>query len=156
VAMGLVAEPDGVAVLTDILGDEDHLGDMDFKVAGTKEGVTGIQMDIKCKGLSRDTMAKALEQANKARLHILGVMAKSITAARADLSEFAPRMHVMKINPDKIRDVIGPGGKMIRSITDSTGVKIDIQDDGTVTVASVDQASANRAIEIIKGLTEEA
>ncbi len=156
VAMGLVAEPDGVAILTDILGDEDHLGDMDFKVAGTKEGITGIQMDIKCKGLPRATMEQALAQAQQARLHILGEMAKAMDTARDELSQFAPRMHVIKINPEKIRDVIGPGGKMIRSITDSTGVKIDIQDDGTVTVASVDQASANRAIEIIKGLTEEA
>lgn len=156
VAMGLVAEPDGVAVLTDILGDEDHLGDMDFKVAGTKTGVTGIQMDIKCKGLTRETMSQALEQARQARLHILGEMAKAMEKPRSDLSQFAPRMHVIKINPDKIRDVIGPGGKTIRSITDSTGVKIDIQDDGTVTVACTDQASGQRALEIIRGLTEEA
>ena len=156
VAMGLVQEDSGVAVLTDILGDEDHLGDMDFKVAGNKEGVTGIQMDIKCRGLSRETMAQALEQARVGRLHILGEMEKAMDKPRTTLSQFAPKMHTMKINPDKIRDVIGPGGKMIRSITDSTGVKIDIQDNGTVTISSSSEAASQRAIEIIKGLTEEA
>jgi polyribonucleotide nucleotidyltransferase len=156
IAMGLVQEPDGIAILSDILGDEDHLGDMDFKVAGNKVGITGIQMDIKCLGLSRETMSQALEQARLGRLHILGEMEKAMSTAREEMSRYAPRMHTMKINPDKIRDVIGPGGKMIRSITDSTGVKIDIQDDGTVTIASSSTEASQRAIEIIKGLTEEA
>jgi polyribonucleotide nucleotidyltransferase len=156
VAMGLITEKEGTAILTDILGDEDHLGDMDFKVAGTRTGVTGIQMDIKCMGLSKETMSQALEQARVARLHILDEMAKVISTPREELSRYAPRMHTIKINPDKIRDVIGPGGKVIRSISETTGVKIDIQDDGTVTVAATDETSARRAIEIIKGLTEEA
>lgn len=156
VAMGLITEKEGTAILTDILGDEDHLGDMDFKVAGTKTGVTGIQMDIKCLGLAKETMAQALEQARVARLHILEEMSKAISSPRQELSKYAPRMYTIKINPDKIRDVIGPGGKVIRSISETTGVKIDIQDDGTVTVAASDTASAERAIEIIKGLTEEA
>jgi polyribonucleotide nucleotidyltransferase len=156
VAMGLVTDGARVAVLTDILGDEDHFGDMDFKVAGTKEGVTGLQMDIKCKGLSRSTMEKALEQARQARLHILGEMEKVLDKPRAELSKFAPQIETIKINPDKIRDVIGPGGKTIRSITETTGVKIDISDDGTVMIASPDGEASKRAIEIIRGLTEEA
>ncbi|MCC6954190.1 MAG: polyribonucleotide nucleotidyltransferase, partial [Deltaproteobacteria bacterium] len=156
VAMGLIKEGEKIAVLTDILGDEDHFGDMDFKVCGTKDGITGLQMDIKCTGLSRETMSQALEQAKQARLHILGEMNKTITDSRGEMSRYAPQIHTMKINPDKIRDVIGPGGKTIRSITETTGVKIDINDDGTVNIASSDPESARRAIEIIKGLTEEA
>ena len=156
VAMGLIQEPEGFAILTDILGDEDHLGDMDFKVAGNKVGITGIQMDIKCLGLSRETMTLALEQARLGRLHILGEMEKAMSSAKTEMSKYAPRMHTIKINPDKIRDVIGPGGKMIRSITESTGVKIDIQDDGTVTIASSSETATQKAMDIIKGLTEEA
>ena len=156
VAMGLIKEGNDVVVLTDILGDEDHFGDMDFKVCGTTRGITAIQMDIKCTGLSKETMTQALEQAKAGRLHILGEMAKTITAARPELSPFAPQITVIKINPDKIRDVIGSGGKTIRSITESTGVKIDISDDGTVQIASPDGIAAKKAIEIIKSLTEEA
>lgn len=156
VAMGLIAEGDRVAVLTDILGDEDHFGDMDFKVCGTKKGVTAVQMDIKCTGLSRETMTQALAQAKDARLHIISEMEKAIVNAKTELSRYAPQIVSFKINPDRIRDVIGPGGKTIRSITETTGVKIDISDDGTVSVASASQESSKRAIEIIKGLTEEA
>jgi len=155
VAMGLVKEGEKIAVLTDILGDEDHFGDMDFKVAGTKEGVTGLQMDIKCKGLTKDIMGKALEQAHAGRLHIIGEMEKALSSARGELSKFAPQITTLKINPDKIRDVIGTGGKVIRSITEATGVMIDITDDGTITIAGVDGESSARAVEIIKGLTEE-
>ena len=156
VAMGLIKEGSRVAVLTDILGDEDHLGDMDFKVCGTQAGVTSLQMDIKCDGLNRAIMDKALQQARDGRLHILGIMNQTISAHRAKLSQFAPTIETIKINPDKIRDVIGPGGKTIRSITESTGVKIDISDDGTVNIASANADASKRAIEIIMGLTEEA
>jgi polyribonucleotide nucleotidyltransferase len=154
--MGLIKEGDDVAVLTDILGDEDHFGDMDFKVCGTEEGITALQMDIKCTGLSRETMSQALEQAREARVHILEEMAKAISIPRESLSKYAPLIQTMKINPDKIRDVIGSGGKTIRSIVESTGVKIDIEDDGTVLIASPDQDAAARAIAIIEGLTAEA
>ena len=156
VAMGLIKEGEQVAVLTDILGDEDHFGDMDFKVCGTEEGITALQMDIKCEGLSRETMTKALDQAKNARLHILGEMAKTITKPRSELKEHAPRITVLQINPDKIRDLIGPGGKTIQSITQSTGVKIDIEDTGKVLVSSSDSIARDRAVEIINGLTEEA
>ncbi len=156
VAMGLIKDGSRIAVLTDILGDEDHLGDMDFKVCGTREGITAIQMDIKCDGLTRQILAEALDQARAGRLHILEVMERTINKPRTELSQFAPTISTIKINPDKIRDVIGPGGKTIRSITESTGVKIDISDDGTVSIASADGAAAKRAIEIIQGLTEEA
>jgi len=156
VAMGLIKEGDDVAVLTDILGDEDHFGDMDFKICGTKSGVTAVQMDIKCTGLSRETMGQALEQARQARLHILGVMEQTLSKPREEMSKYAPTIKTIKINPDKIRDVIGPGGKTIRSITETTGVKIDISDDGSVNIASADQEASKRAIEIIMGLTEEA
>jgi polyribonucleotide nucleotidyltransferase len=156
VAMGLIKDGAKVAVLTDILGDEDHLGDMDFKVCGTRDGITAIQMDIKCDGLTRQILSDALEQARAGRLHILEVMDRAINKPREELSQFAPTIQTIKINPDKIRDVIGPGGKTIRSITESTGVKIDISDDGTVSIASADGAAAKRAIEIIQGLTEEA
>jgi polyribonucleotide nucleotidyltransferase len=156
VAMGLIKEGNDIVILTDILGDEDHFGDMDFKVCGTTRGITAIQMDIKCTGLSKETMTQALEQAKAGRLHILAEMAKTITEARPELSKFAPQITVIKINPDKIRDVIGSGGKTIRSITESTGVKIDISDDGTVQIASPDGIAAKKAIEIIKSLTEEA
>jgi polyribonucleotide nucleotidyltransferase len=152
VAMGLIKESDDYAVLTDILGDEDHLGDMDFKVAGTANGVTALQMDIKIQGITREIMEKALAQANAGRMHILGEMNKAIAAPRADVSEFAPRYITIKINPDKIRDVIGKGGATIRSITEETGASIDIDDDGIVKIASVDYAAgdeARRRVELI-------
>lgn len=156
VAMGLLVEKDGsFVILTDILGDEDHLGDMDFKVCGTEVGVTAVQMDIKVKGLTRDIMAQALSQAREGRLHILGEMKKAINETRGKLSEYAPRIVVMKINPDRVRDIIGPGGKMIRSITESCGVKIDVSDDGTVSIASSNQKGVESAVQIIEGLTQE-
>jgi polyribonucleotide nucleotidyltransferase len=152
VAMGLVKEGDDYAVLTDILGDEDHLGDMDFKVAGTDEGVTALQMDIKIQGITREIMDKALDQARDARLHILGEMNKVISAPREEMSEWAPSIIAFKIDPEKIRDVIGKGGSVIRTMTEETGATIDIEQDGTVRIASVDGASgkeAQRRIELI-------
>ena len=152
VAMGLVKEGEEFAVLTDILGDEDHLGDMDFKVAGTEEGVTALQMDIKIQGITREIMNKALEQARDARLHILGEMGKVISTPREEMSEWAPTIMTMKIDPEKIRDVIGKGGAVIRAITEETGATVDIENDGTVRIASVDGASgkeARRRIELI-------
>jgi polyribonucleotide nucleotidyltransferase len=156
VAMGLIKEGEKFAILTDILGDEDHLGDMDFKVCGTGKGVTALQMDIKIKGLSRDIMDKALLQAKDARLFILEQMAEAIQKPRESMSPFAPRIITIKINPDKIRDVIGPGGKTIRSITESCGVKIEVMDDGTVNIASNDENKAKAALDIVKSLTQEA
>jgi polyribonucleotide nucleotidyltransferase len=156
IAMGLIKEGEKFAVLTDILGDEDHLGDMDFKVAGTREGVTALQMDIKIEGINRQIMQVALEQALKARLHILGEMAKVIDTPRADVSDFAPRITTLKVHPDKIRDIIGKGGATIRALTEETGTTIDIEDDGTVKVAAVDGEAAKAAIERIKQLTAEA
>lgn len=153
VAMGLIAEGDDIAILTDILGDEDHLGDMDFKVCGTREGITALQMDIKIAGLSRDVLERALEQARVGRLHILDEMDKAISEPRAEMSQHAPRIVVVKIHPDKIRDIIGPGGKTIRGIVDQTGCAIDVEDDGTVNVASPDGEALGRALEIIEGLT---
>jgi polyribonucleotide nucleotidyltransferase len=155
IAMGLIKEGEKIAVLSDILGDEDHLGDMDFKVTGTKHGITALQMDIKIQGLSRDVLQKALHQAKEGRLHILGKMAEALGAPREELSKHAPRIFTLQIKPDRIRDVIGPGGKMIRAIIDQTGVAIDVEDDGTISIASSDDASAKKAIEIIKGLTTE-
>jgi polyribonucleotide nucleotidyltransferase len=152
VAMGLVKEGDDYAVLTDILGDEDHLGDMDFKVAGTEEGVTALQMDIKIQGITREIMDKALDQARDARLHILGEMNKVISKPREEMSEWAPSIIAFKIDPEKIRDVIGKGGSVIRAMTEETGATIDIEQDGTVRIASVDGASgkeAQRRIELI-------
>ena len=152
VAMGLVKEGDDFAVLTDILGDEDHLGDMDFKVAGTDSGITALQMDIKIQGITREIMSKALDQARDARLHILGEMAKVISKPRETMSEWAPTIMTMKIDPDKIRDVIGKGGAVIRAITEETGASVDIDNDGTIRIASVDGASgkeARRRIELI-------
>jgi polyribonucleotide nucleotidyltransferase len=140
-------------VLSDILGDEDHLGDMDFKVAGTTEGISALQMDIKITGITREIMAVALDQAKEGRLHILGEMAKAITAPRAELSEYAPRYITMKINPERIRDVIGKGGATIRSITEATGAEIDITDDGTVKIASVDKAAGLEAQRRIEEIT---
>ena len=153
VAMGLVKEGDDFAVLTDILGDEDHLGDMDFKVAGTEAGITALQMDIKIQGITREIMDIALEQAKEARLHILGEMAKVISEPRAEMSEFAPTIITIKIDPEKIRDVIGKGGSVIRSITEETGASVDIDNDGTVRVASVDGESGREALRRIEQIT---
>ncbi len=156
IAMGLVKEGDQAAVLTDIQGVEDHLGDMDFKVAGTRMGVTALQMDIKIKGISPDLMARALDQARQARLQILDKIEACIPTPRAELKPHAPRMTVLKIDPEKIGAVIGPGGKIIRGIQEKTGVRIDIEDDGTVFIAATDGPSADQAREMIQGLTEEA
>jgi polyribonucleotide nucleotidyltransferase len=155
VAMGLIQIGDKYAVLTDILGDEDHLGDMDFKVCGTEKGITAIQMDIKISGLTREIVEKSLSQAKDARLHVLSKMNEILSTARPELSRYAPRITTIKVKPDQIRSVIGPGGKMIKAIIDQTGVAIDVQDDGTVSIASSDDASVKRAIEIIRNLTLE-
>lgn len=157
VAMGLVKDGDRFQVLTDILGDEDHLGDMDFKVAGTANGITALQMDIKIQGITREIMQKALDQARDARLHILGEMAHALTAPRAEISEWAPTIVTIKIDPEKIRDVIGKGGATIRAITEETGATIDIDNDGTIKIASVDGAAgreAQRRIELITAEVE--
>jgi len=156
VAMGLVKEESKTAILSDIAGMEDHEGDMDFKVAGTRKGITALQMDIKVSGISREVMAQALEQAKEGRLHILGIMEQAISQPRAELSEYAPRLYVLQISKDRIRDVIGSGGKTIRWIVEETGTKIDVADDGKVTIASMDAEAAQRAIDIIKGLTASA
>jgi polyribonucleotide nucleotidyltransferase len=156
IAMGLIKEGDRVAVLSDILGDEDHLGDMDFKVAGTAKGVTAIQMDIKIGGVSREILLSALRQAREGRLTILDKMNAVIDKPRSELSPYAPRIYVMNVKPDKIREIIGPGGKVIRGIQEQTGVKIDIEDDGTVKIAAVDAESARAAISIIEGIVQEA
>jgi polyribonucleotide nucleotidyltransferase len=156
VAMGLIKEGDEVRVLSDILGDEDHLGDMDFKVAGTRDGVTAVQMDIKIGGVTRAVMQKALEQAREARLHILGVMDAAIASPRSELSTHAPRIVTLRIKTDRIRDLIGPGGKTIRGIVEETGAKIDVEDDGTVLVASSDGEAMQKAIDRIRALTAEA
>ena len=155
VAMGLILEGSKFAVLTDILGDEDHLGDMDFKVAGSREGVTALQMDIKITGVNGEIMKQALAQAKDARFHILDQMDQVLASAREEMSPFAPRITTIKINPDKIRDVIGKGGVTIRSITEETGTSIDIDDDGTIRVAATDKAQADAAIERINTLTRE-
>ncbi|HEX8353482.1 MAG TPA: polyribonucleotide nucleotidyltransferase [Pyrinomonadaceae bacterium] len=156
VAMGLVMEGNRYAILSDIAGAEDHYGDMDFKVAGTREGITALQMDIKIGGINAQIMAEALEQAKKGRMHILGIMEQALPAAREELSPYAPRIITIKINPDRIRDVIGPGGKIIRSIVEETGAKIDVEDDGTIFIASSDGDAAQAAIARIRGLTAEA
>ncbi|MEY3666165.1 MAG: polyribonucleotide nucleotidyltransferase [Pseudomonadota bacterium] len=155
VAMGLIKEGGRFAVLTDILGDEDHLGDMDFKVAGTDQGITALQMDIKIQGITKEIMQVALAQAREGRMHILGKMREAVSGARTELSDFAPRMYTMKINPERIRDVIGKGGATIRQITETTGTQIDIQDDGSITIAAVDSAAAGRARKMIEDLTAE-
>jgi polyribonucleotide nucleotidyltransferase len=152
IAMGLILEGTRYAVLSDILGDEDHLGDMDFKVAGTELGITSLQMDIKITGINEEIMRVALDQAKGGRLHILGEMAKALTGARAELGEFAPRIETLKIPTDKIREVIGTGGKVIREIVEKTGAKINIEDDGTVKVASSDGNSIKAAINWIKSI----
>ncbi len=156
VAMGLVKEGENEIILSDILGDEDHLGDMDFKIAGTREGITAIQMDIKIKGITKETMYKAVVQGQKGIGTILDAMTQTLEKPRESMSPYAPRIFTIRIKPDKIRDVIGPGGKIIRGIVEQTGVKIDIEDDGVVKIASIDEGSANEAIEIIRKLTKEA
>jgi polyribonucleotide nucleotidyltransferase len=156
VAMGLVMEGNKYAILTDIAGAEDHYGDMDFKVAGTKDGITALQMDIKIGGINAQIMAEALEQAKKGRMYILGVMAQTLDQPRAEISSYAPRIIQIKINPDKIRDVIGPGGKIIRSLVEETGAKIDVSDDGTISIATPNGDAAEAAVARIRGLTAEA
>jgi polyribonucleotide nucleotidyltransferase len=153
IAMGMIKEGDEIRILSDILGDEDHLGDLDFKVCGTANGITAFQMDTKVKGLTRETMQRALEQAKHGRDHILGKMLECIDTPREDLSPYAPRIYTIKINPDQIRDIIGPGGKVIREIQSSTGSEISVEDDGTINVAAVDAASAQAAIDLIKEIT---
>ncbi|MFA6685906.1 MAG: polyribonucleotide nucleotidyltransferase [Desulfuromonas sp.] len=156
IAMGLVKEGDDVAVLSDILGDEDHLGDMDFKVTGTKEGIAALQMDIKIDGVTRDIMHTALEQAREGRLHILDKMAEAISEARADLSPYAPRITTVYVKPDQVRTVIGAGGKTVRGIIEATGCGIDIEDDGRINISSADSAAAAEAARMIRELTQEA
>ncbi|BAE73656.1 polyribonucleotide nucleotidyltransferase [Sodalis glossinidius str. 'morsitans'] len=155
IAMGLVKEGDNFVVLSDILGDEDHLGDMDFKVAGSREGVTALQMDIKIEGITHEIMQVALNQAKGARMHILGVMERAISSPRGNISEFAPRIHTIKISSDKIKDVIGKGGSVIRALTEETGTTIEIEDDGTVKVAATDGDKARHAIRRIEEITAE-
>ena len=155
IAMGLILEKDGFAVLSDILGDEDHLGDMDFKVAGTEDGITSLQMDIKIAGITEEIMSKALEQAKDGRQNILGEMAKAMEAPRAELGEFAPKIETIKIPVDKIREVIGSGGKVIREITAETGAKVDIGEDGTIRIAAPDQAKIDAARDWIKSIASE-
>ena len=156
IAMGLIKEGEEIRVLSDILGDEDHLGDMDFKVAGTAQGITALQMDIKIVGVTREIMQQALYQAREGRLHILNQMAKALAAPRPEVAEYAPRILMLKVKPEKIREIIGPGGKMIRSIIEETGVKIDVEDDGTVYVSSLDGDSMNKAVALINRVTAEA
>ena len=155
VAMGLVKEGDRYVILTDILGTEDHVGDMDFKVAGTREGVTAIQMDIKLAGVTPQIMKDALAKANSARMHILGIMEQAIAAPRKDLSEFAPRITSIKIDKDKIREIIGPGGKIVRDIQETTGTTISIEDDGTVQVAAANKLQRDAALQRIKDIVAE-
>ncbi len=156
IAMGLIKEGEQVRILSDILGDEDHLGDMDFKVAGTPEGVTSLQMDIKISGVNRDVMRQALHQAREGRMHILGIMGQTLTSHRASVSGHAPRIITIKVKPDKIREIIGPGGKVIRGIIEATGVKMDVEDDGTVTIASSDEAASKKAVEMVQRIAAEA
>ena len=156
IAMGLIKEGDDTVVLTDILGLEDHLGDMDFKVTGTNEGITAFQMDVKISGVTQEIMANALEQAKAGRLHILGKMAEVLSAPRSNLAAYAPRIFTMQIKPDKIRDVIGTGGKVIRGIVEQTGAKVDIDDSGTIHIASADEEAAQKAIKIIEGIIADA
>ncbi|MBA4274836.1 MAG: polyribonucleotide nucleotidyltransferase, partial [Alphaproteobacteria bacterium] len=152
IAMGLILEGDKFAVLSDILGDEDHLGDMDFKVAGTERGVTTFQLDIKITGITEEIMRTALNQAKEGRLHILGEMAKAIDGTRGTISEHAPRITTIKIDKEKIREVIGQGGKVIREITETTGTKIDIEEDGTIKIYAVDAEQGDAALKWIQGI----
>jgi len=155
IAMGLIKEQDRVMILSDILGLEDHLGDMDFKVTGTENGITALQMDIKISGITTDLMKQALEQAKQGRLHILGKMKEALATPRENLAPYAPRIHTIQIKQDKIRDIIGPGGKVIRGIIAECGVKMNVEDTGIVTIASSDEASAQKAIDMVNRLTEE-
>jgi polyribonucleotide nucleotidyltransferase len=156
IAMGLIKEGDAVRILSDILGDEDHLGDMDFKVAGTREGITALQMDIKISGVAREVMREALYQAREGRIGILEVMEAAISEPRKEISGHAPRIITLKVKPEKIREIIGPGGKVIRGIVEETGVKMDVEDDGTVTIASSDEAATQKAVEMVQRITAEA
>jgi polyribonucleotide nucleotidyltransferase len=156
IAMGLIKEGEHVRVLSDILGDEDHLGDMDFKVAGTTDGVTSLQMDIKISGVNREVMHQALHQAKEGRLYILGIMNATLPAARTSVSGHAPRIITLRVRPEKIREIIGPGGKVIRGIIEATGVKMDVEDDGTVTIASIDAAASQKAVEMVQRIAAEA
>jgi polyribonucleotide nucleotidyltransferase len=155
VAMGLIMEQGQVAVLTDILGDEDHCGDMDFKVTGTESGVTALQMDIKIQGVTQEIMGQALRQAKEGRLSILGLMNKTIPQPRTNISDYAPKITTIEINPEKIREVIGPGGKVIRSIVAETGAKIEVEDSGKIVIASSDSKSVDRAIAMIREIVQE-
>jgi polyribonucleotide nucleotidyltransferase len=154
--MGLMKEGDQFHVLTDILGDEDHLGDMDFKVAGSQDGITAIQMDIKITGVDREILEKALRQAREGRLHILNEMNKVISAPRDDLSKYSPRITTVQVKPERIKDIIGPGGRVIKEIVAQTGCSIDVEDNGTVSIGSTDPEATKQAINIIKELTQEA
>src|SRR5579883_459741 len=156
IAMGLVKEGNKYAILTDIAGAEDHFGDMDFKVAGTREGITALQMDIKIMGVTSQIMAEALDQARAGRLHVLGKMLEVLPEPRTTISAYAPHIYTVRINPQKIGELIGPGGKVIRGIIEETGVKIDVEDDGRVNIAATDQNSANKAMKMIKDLVAEA
>jgi polyribonucleotide nucleotidyltransferase len=156
IAMGLVKEGDKVGILTDIMGTEDHYGDMDFKVAGTEKGITALQMDIKIAGVSIDIMRRALAQAREGRLHVLGKMAETIRTSRGEMSPYAPRFLTIKIRPEKIREIIGPGGKVIRGIQEKTGAKIDVEDDGKVTIFSSSSDSAQAAVDMIQDICREA
>ena len=156
IAMGLIKEGEHVRILSDILGDEDHLGDMDFKVAGTVEGVTSLQMDIKISGVNREIMGQALHQAKEGRLHILNIMNATLPAARSNVSGHAPRIITLRVKPDKIREIIGPGGKVIRGIIEATGVKMDVEDDGTVRIASSDEEASKKAVEMVQRIIAEA
>jgi polyribonucleotide nucleotidyltransferase len=155
IAMGLIKDGNRFAVLTDILGDEDHLGDMDFKVAGTTNGISALQMDIKIQGITKEIMQVALAQAKEARMHILGKMQEAMGEAKTEVSNFAPKLFTMKINPEKIRDVIGKGGSVIRALTEETGTQINIDEDGTITIASTDSAKADEAKRRIQQITAE-
>ena len=155
IAMGLIKDANRFAVLTDILGDEDHLGDMDFKVAGTTGGITALQMDIKIQGITKEIMQVALAQAKEARMHILGKMQEAMGEAKTEVSNFAPKLYTMKINPEKIRDVIGKGGAVIRALTEETGCQINIEEDGTITIAATEAAKADEAKRRIEQITAE-
>jgi polyribonucleotide nucleotidyltransferase len=156
IAMGLLKEGDQVVILSDILGDEDHSGDMDFKVCGTRKGITAMQMDIKIDGINRDILTKALAQAREGRLFIIGKIRETISEPRKEISIYAPRITTVKVRPEKVRSVIGTGGKNIRQIVSETGVTIDVEDDGTVTIASSDMEASARAIAMVRWLTEDA
>ena len=156
VAMGLVADGERIAVLTDIMGDEDHYGDMDFKVTGTRSGITALQMDIKVERLTKEVMQQALEQAREGRLHILDEMGRAISRPRADISEYAPTITSIKINPEKVRVLIGPGGKTIREISNVSGARIDVDDEGVVTISSPEKPACDAAVKMIREIVQEA